>query len=40
MKSHQDCQATANLIEMQEQINIGCYGDHVLDIFQDYFSTV
>lgn len=33
MKSHQVHQASANLIEMQEQINIGCFDDNL-----SYFS--
>ena len=40
MKSQQDRQAGANLIEMQEQINIGCWGDNLLDFFQCYLSVV
>lgn len=38
MKSHQVRQATANLIEMQEQINIGCWGDNLSYFIQDYLS--
>lgn len=33
MKRHQDVQATVNLIEMQEEINIGFCGDNVDDNF-------
>lgn len=36
MKSHQVRQASANLIEMQEEINIGCCGDN-LSNFSDLF---
>lgn len=33
MERHQDVQATVNLIEMQEEINIGFCGDNVDDNF-------
>lgn len=40
MKSHRDRHASTNLIEMQEQINIGGCSDNLSDLPLDYLSAV